>query len=170
MERENWKGWKSFIKINSSTLLKYGSNFDDEIADSPLQGLQAVNCSWRIVWMHFCRTQNSSQSSFNQPWRESTLEIGLEMLRQFCQETRRGRPRWWQTRHQLAPPLCKKNKNIYEYIFKWHVTCDAWLVTLTVREIWCFEDIFRISEWVSHSLNHSRSCLWTTWLHLSNKG
>ena len=39
-------------------------------------------------------------------------------------KTRRGRPRWKQTLHRLAPPLCPK-KNIQ----KKYVTCDLWHLT-----------------------------------------
>ena len=67
-------------------------------------------------------------------------------------ETRQGRPCWWQTLCQIAPPICKKK-----------ISCDIWQVTgdmqyvtygvgwtfslnvrslaLTVYDQWCIKDL-----------------------------
>ena len=44
-----------------------------------------------------------------------------------CTETRRGRPRWYQTLRWLASQLCPKKM--------WLVTCDTWHVTCYIQGV-----------------------------------
>ena len=48
----------------------------------------------------------------------------------YIRKTRRGRPCWKKTLHQLAPPNCnKKEKKGVFTSDKWQVTCYTWNVT-----------------------------------------
>ena len=82
-------------------------------------------------------------------------------------KTRRGRPHWWQTIHQLTLSIRhkKKKKKILNKTYDtwqvtldtWHMTCDRWWtlcknlrsLSLMVWNLWCFEDF----EEKGHSLN-----------------
>ena len=69
-----------------------------------------ITCSY-FLSLSFCHAANDALI---------VVLIGVKQI------SRRGRPRWKQTLHRLASPLCLKKSNSCD---TWHVTCDTWHVT-----------------------------------------
>ena len=151
------------------------------------------------MWHGFLMdTQLLSLYNFMSPWSNIALNIFTVLLwnslwLQYCAffskllgliETGRGRPRWYQTLHRLAPPLYgkekenkKERKNTCDTWHQtpdtWHLIPDAWYVThgggwtfsknvcslpLAVWVSWCFEGLEEKDEWLNQKMNHICVC------------